>query len=130
MESAAKNVRELNVPARELPSTAGPTNTVNQVGDNAADRSLPTCYGCGKPGHYASSCKYKKQFAINVAKWVCHAASGPPATTDPPRQSIANFVAIDGPSDQQWLPWIVRFAASGPPINIICAGLLQRLRMF
>ena len=25
MESAAKNVRELNVPARELPSTAGPT---------------------------------------------------------------------------------------------------------
>ena len=38
MESAAKNVRELNVPTRELPSTAGPTaaaqNPVNQVGDN------------------------------------------------------------------------------------------------
>ena len=64
MESAAKNVRELNVPARELPSTAGPTaaahNPVNQVGDNAANRSPPTCYRCGKPGHYASSCKYKK----------------------------------------------------------------------
>ena len=50
MESAAKNVRELHVPAWELPSTTGPTaaaqNPVNQVGDNATNRSPPTCYRC------------------------------------------------------------------------------------
>ena len=28
---------------------------------------------------------------------------------------MADFVAIDGPPDQLWLPWMVRFAASGPP---------------
>ena len=32
------------------------------------------------------------------------------------------FFAIDGPPDQLWLPWMVRFAASGPPINIIKYG--------
>ena len=64
MESVAKNVRELNVLAQELPFTAEPTaaaqNPVNQLGDNATNRSPPTCYKCGKPGHYASSCKYKE----------------------------------------------------------------------
>ena len=64
MELAAKNVRELSVPARELPSTAGPTtavqNPVNLVGDNAPNRSPPTCYRCGKAGHYASVCKHKE----------------------------------------------------------------------
>ena len=47
-------------------------------------------------------------------KWsgrTCHAASGPPT------QLV--------PLDQLWLPWIVRFATSVPPINIKCAGLLQ-----
>ena len=33
-----------------------------------------------------------------------------------PGPSAANYVAIDGPSDQVWLPWMVRFAASGPPL--------------
>ena len=37
-----------------------------------------------------------------------------PVTTDPPGPSAANYVAVDGPSDQVWLPWMVRFAASGP----------------
>ena len=38
-----------------------------------------------------------------------------PATTGPPGPSAANYVAVDGPPDQVWLPWMVRFAASGPP---------------
>ena len=29
---------------------------------------------------------------------------------------MANYVAIDGPPDQVWLPWMVRFAESGPPL--------------
>ena len=41
---------------------------------------------------------------------ICHAAVGPPGP------SAANYVAIDGPPDQVWLPWMVRFAASGPPL--------------
>ena len=39
-----------------------------------------------------------------------------PATTGPPGPSAANYVAVDGPPDQVWLPWMVRFAASGPPL--------------
>ena len=58
MESAAKNVRELTVPAQDLPSIAGPTaaaqNPINQVGDNAASSGTPPT------GHYASSCNYKE----------------------------------------------------------------------
>ena len=42
--------------------------------------------------------------------WSCHAAVGPPGP------STANCVAIDGPPDQVWLPWMVHFAASGPPL--------------
>ena len=39
-----------------------------------------------------------------------------------PGPSAANYVAIDGPPppppppDQVWLLWMVRFAASGPPL--------------
>ena len=72
MESAAKNVRELSVPARELPSTAGPTtavqNPVNLIGDNALNRSPPTCYRCGKAGHYASVCKHKETVCNKCGK--------------------------------------------------------------
>ena len=32
-----------------------------------------------------------------------------------PGPSTANCVAVDGPPDQLWLPWMIRFAASGPP---------------
>ena len=72
MESATKNVRELSVPARELPSTAAPTtavqNPVNLVGDNAPNRSPSTCYRCGKAGHYASVCKYKETVCNKCGK--------------------------------------------------------------
>ena len=44
----------------------------------------------------------------------CHSWSS--ATTGPPGPSAANYVAIDGPPGQVWLPWMVRFAASGPPL--------------
>lgn len=52
IKSTAKNVRELNVSTREL--------SVNQIGDNADNRSPPTYYRCGEAGHNASSCKYKE----------------------------------------------------------------------
>ena len=39
-----------------------------------------------------------------------------PTTTGPPGPSAANYVAVDGPLDQLWLPWMVRFSASGPPL--------------
>ena len=38
-----------------------------------------------------------------------------PATNGLPGPSTANCVAADDPPDQLWLPWMVRFAASGPP---------------
>ena len=41
-----------------------------------------------------------------------------PATTGLPGPSAANYAAVDGPPDQVWLPWMVRFAASGPPVAI------------
>ena len=40
----------------------------------------------------------------------CHAAVGPPGP------SATNYFAVDDPPDQVWLPWMVRFAASGPPL--------------
>ena len=69
MESAAENVSELNVPACDLPSSTGPSitagqNPVNQVGDNAAGRP----YRCGKPGHYASTCKHKETVCNKCGK--------------------------------------------------------------
>ena len=41
-------------------------------------------------------------------------SSWSPTTTSPSRPCTANCVFIDGPPDQVWLPWMVRFAASGP----------------
>ena len=42
-------------------------------------------------------------YSINDLGWICHAAVGPPPQLVPP--------------DQVWLPWMVRFAASGPPLE-------------
>ena len=44
----------------------------------------------------------------------CHSWSL--VTTDPPGPSVASYVAVDVNPDQVWLPWMVRFAASGPPL--------------
>ena len=58
IESLAKNVRESNVPVYDVLSITGPATTVgqnpvNQVEDNAASRTPPTCYRCDKLRHYA-----------------------------------------------------------------------------
>ena len=72
MELADKTVKELNVPTRDLLSTTRPTaaeqNPVNQAGDIATSRSLPTCYRWGKLGHYMYLILQtrRKQFATNT----------------------------------------------------------------
>jgi len=64
MELAAKNVKELTMPAQDPLSTARPTtvaqNPINQIGDNTANKPQSICYRCGKVGYYASFCKYKE----------------------------------------------------------------------
>ena len=49
-----------------------------------------------------------------MKKGTCYATVGPLVQHGTPELSAANYVAVDGPLDQVWLPWIVRFAASGP----------------
>ena len=109
MESAAKNVRELSVPVRELPSTAGPTtavqNPVNLVGDNAPNRSSPTCYRYGKAGHYASVCKHKETVCNKCGKVghlqkVCRSKQSK-AIRKPPK--IVNSVQDDATDEYQLL---------------------------
>ena len=81
MESAAKNVRELNVPARNLPSsTATVTNAgqnpVNQVGDQAASRTPPIhVTDVGNLDIMPRLASTKKQFATNVEKLVTYRGS-------------------------------------------------------
>ena len=54
----------------------------------------------------------------------CHAAVGPPPQLHgPPGPSAANYVAVEGPPDQVWLPWMVRFATSGPPLASWLKGI-------
>ena len=52
-------VPSTTAPATTAPATTAKHNPVNQVGDIAASRTPSTCYRCDKPGHYASTCKYK-----------------------------------------------------------------------
>ena len=61
----------------------------------------------GDKCHY--SCNIAAVLGLSRRSWS-------PATTGPPGPSAANYVAVDGPPDQVWLPWMVRFAASGPPV--------------
>ena len=68
----------------------------------------------------------KVKIAISVLVWFSNFLttnfyglsrhSWSPATTGPPGPSVANYVAVNGPPDQVWLPWMVRFATNGPPL--------------
>ena len=65
MESAAKNVKELTIPSKQdVLSTVKPSTafqeSIHQVTANPASKAQQTYYHCGKPGHYAPSCKYKE----------------------------------------------------------------------
>ena len=76
-----------------------------------------------KHTQYNSGQNHRKATATveTISKQLEHVTTGlsrcswSPTTTGPPRPSAANYVAIDGPLDQVWLPWMVRFAATGPP---------------
>jgi len=73
MESAAKNVRKLTVPARDPPDTAAgltaaAQNPVNQIGDNAANKPNLFVIDVEKLDIMLLLVSIKKQFVINVAK--------------------------------------------------------------
>ena len=53
---------------------------------------------------------------VEFTGWVCHAAVGPPPQLVPPDHLRQIMLPWMVPPDQVWLPWMVRFAASGPPL--------------
>ena len=62
-----------SIPSKQdMPPTTGPTATnqepVHQVIDNSTTRTPQSCYRCGKPGHYAPSCKYKNTVCNKCGK--------------------------------------------------------------
>jgi len=73
MESAAKNVRQLTMPAQDPPDTATrPTataqNPVNHIGDNAANKPNMFVIDVEKLDIMLHLASTKRQFVIDVAK--------------------------------------------------------------
>ena len=95
---------ELSVPASawDMSPIIGPTaaaNLVNQVGDSAANKPSPTCFRCGKLGHYATTCKHKETICKKYGKFghlqkVCRSK---PTRKPPVNRPVNNVQAQDEP---------------------------------
>ena len=98
MESAAKNVKELT--SQPADSSNGSESSIHKV-----TASLPQgrcCYRCGKPGHYATTCKFRdakchKCGKVGHLQKVCQSKI---KKQQPEKQSKKPVHAVDKRTDQ------------------------------
>ena len=126
MESAAKNVRELSVPAsaRDIPPTTRPTaaaHLVNQVGDSAANKPSLTCFRCGKLGHYAPTYKHKETICKKCGKLghlqkMCRSK---PTRKKPPASKPVNNVQAQGDATEEYQLLNITSSGKATPWNVL-----------